>query len=762
MTQQTVTIIMSNYNQARYLHQSLGAICTQKRPADKILVFDDGSTDASVDIIRGWEAARRNLRLIRNKRNIGLQASIKRALPLVTTDCLAWAASDDVLEPDFIGESMALLERYPQAGLCFSELTVLRGDSGVIQPFAQEPSVAHVYDLSDLPEYLSPGAVAARMKRSYFPPSSNTVVVRKKALMECGGFQAPLQWHSDSFAYNVVAARYGACVVPKTLALLRAREESYSASGMRAAHLQRPVLEAMLDLIRSDAYRDIRRLFRKAPSFYSVWGVSIIPLMARRVRMWPTMIAYSAWKIREHKLGHRITWARTAGHVVRGAYASLATRIGVRPVMLTSPFRFRQNFNRLRQERDALAGECARLNSESDARVIEIDALSGQVEVLTAESSRMQVAIDELEQTLERDRKAFAAERRRIRARERARKVAFAAERRDLSEQNDTLFREREQALSAKMKAVGERDNAVRTARRERDILSRRLDTALMEKRQVEMRLEESGAAAEEVGEDAGEDRLPSLLITTMPKSGTYYLSSLLSAGLGLSQMIVSNQYFPYDVIYQPKLRRFVRGGRVSQDHFDAGKINVELIARHAERIVVHLRDPRQALLSHVHYLCSDRFRENEKETLLFIYPQLPDGFFDMVLDRRIDWGIAQWMPLLVEWVEGWLRVSEAGPLTVKFTRFEDLIANEQAFVGEVLDFFEIPRQRFGATEIALTQELHFRKGEADEWASVFSEAQKRRAAALIPPRLAERFGWTLEMEPAERPRRKQAQGQGR
>lgn len=767
MSRQTVTVIMSNYNQARYLHQSLGAICNQSRPPDKILVIDDGSSDGSVDIIRGWEAARRNLRLIRNKRNIGLQASIRRALPLVTTDCLAWAAADDLLLSDFIDASMALMERYPQAGLCFSELTVLRGDSGIVQPFSQEPSVAHVYDLSDLPEYLSPRAVAARMKRSYFPPTSNTVVVRKQALMACGGFRAPLQWHSDSFAYNVVAARYGACVVAKTLALLRAREESYSASGMHTPHLQRPVLEAMLDLIRSDAYSDIRRLFRAAPSFYSVWGLSIIPLMARRPSMWPTMVAYSAWKIREYKRGHRITWARTAVHVVRRLLASLAFRIGVGPVMLTSPFRFRRNFNRIREERDALAGECARLNSENDARAIEIDALAGQVDALTAECARMQVAIDELEQAIERDRKAFAAERRallaRHRARSRRRNQAFAAERRELSEQNDTLFREREQALSARMKAVAERDKAAETLARERDIFSRRLDAALTEKRELELRLEEK-AAAEKITEDVTEaadeqGAPPSLLITTMPKSGTYYLSNLLATGLDLSPMIVSNQYFPYDVIYQPKLRRFLRGGRVSQDHFDAGKINVELVARHTERIVVHLRDPRQALLSHVHYLCTERFRKNEKETLLFIYPRLPDGFFDLPLDQRIDWGIARWMPLLIEWVEGWLRVAAAGPLAVKFTRFEDLIADEKAFVGEVLDFFAIPRERFRSTEIALTEQLHFRKGEADEWISVFSEAQKLKAAALIPPPMAERFGWTREAEPVERPRLKKAQG---
>ena len=41
----TVSVLLCNYNDARYLPDSLGAICTQSRLPDEVIVLDDGSTD---------------------------------------------------------------------------------------------------------------------------------------------------------------------------------------------------------------------------------------------------------------------------------------------------------------------------------------------------------------------------------------------------------------------------------------------------------------------------------------------------------------------------------------------------------------------------------------------------------------------------------------------------------------------------------------------------------------------------------------------
>ena len=243
--------------------------------------------------------------------------------------------------------------------------------------------------------------------------------------------------------------------------------------------------------------------------------------------------------------------------------------------------------------------------------------------------------------------------------------------------------------------------------------------------------------------------RIPPVLITTMPKSGTYYISRLFTQGLFIESRIVSHQYFPYDVIRQPELRVLAHGSMVSQDHFGASKINLVHIAKHVDRMVVHVRDPRQAMLSYVHFLATPRFRRTEDETRLFIYPPMPDDFYQLDLEARIDWAIENWLPLLVEWTEEWVAAEETldRPL-IKFTRYEDLVADRDRFVRDLLEFFRIPLERYVPPRIERDEEVHFRRGEVAEWMTAFTPKQAAAATAKIPSALATRFEWALEGVP--------------
>jgi hypothetical protein len=236
--------------------------------------------------------------------------------------------------------------------------------------------------------------------------------------------------------------------------------------------------------------------------------------------------------------------------------------------------------------------------------------------------------------------------------------------------------------------------------------------------------------------------RVPPLLVATMPKSGTYFISRMLSQGLQVSERNIANQYFPYDRIRFPEMKKLAEEGGVSQDHFDAHPYNLTLLGHYFDRIMVQVRDPRQATLSWVHFV--DELEISE-ETYKFIYPVLPRKFFEQPLQQRLDWAIEKWLPLLVEWTRGWVDAEAQGPLKVKITRFEDMIRDESAFFDELLDFFAVPRGRFMRPAIARDRSTHFRKGETDEWRSVFTPAQIEAARRCIPADLAARFGWPLD-----------------
>ena len=76
----TVSVLLCNYNDARYLPHSLSAICTQTRLPEEVIVLDDGSTDNSLEIIESFAERHPFVRVLKNETNRGLLYSINRAL----------------------------------------------------------------------------------------------------------------------------------------------------------------------------------------------------------------------------------------------------------------------------------------------------------------------------------------------------------------------------------------------------------------------------------------------------------------------------------------------------------------------------------------------------------------------------------------------------------------------------------------------------------------------------------------------------------
>ena len=293
-TEPTVSILLANYNHAQYLPTALSGICGQTHPPTEIIVVDDGSSDDSIAIIEDFRARFPSIQLLKNGRNRGQHYSIQRALLAARGDYVVWAASDDLLLPDFLERSLRELRRNPEAGLCFSRLAVMVDGTGEMRDYTGETHDSR-FDYGGSAQYLSPQRLAALLCERYLWMSGNTVVVRRSALLERGGFERSLRWHADWFAYYVVALRYGACVIPGTLALMRERRETYSGTGIADSKEQRQVLGAILDAIRAPKYADVFPAFRNHPSLLSLFGRQVFFVALRKRRDWGLAWALACW-----------------------------------------------------------------------------------------------------------------------------------------------------------------------------------------------------------------------------------------------------------------------------------------------------------------------------------------------------------------------------------------------------------------------------------------------------------------------------------
>ena len=105
---QTISVIVPVYNVAQYLSQCVSSILSQDYGGLEVILIDDGSTDASGEICDQYAAKDSRVRVIHQK-NGGAAAAKNAGLRLASGDYLAFADSDDYLEPGAYGFLMKTL-----------------------------------------------------------------------------------------------------------------------------------------------------------------------------------------------------------------------------------------------------------------------------------------------------------------------------------------------------------------------------------------------------------------------------------------------------------------------------------------------------------------------------------------------------------------------------------------------------------------------------------------------------------------------------
>lgn len=110
----SVAVVITTHNHANFLADAIASVLVQRRPADEIIVIDDGSTDdPSVVVARHPE-----VRLI-CQNNQGLAAARNTGLRAARSDAIVFLDADDRLLANALGEGLACLAREPRSGLVY-------------------------------------------------------------------------------------------------------------------------------------------------------------------------------------------------------------------------------------------------------------------------------------------------------------------------------------------------------------------------------------------------------------------------------------------------------------------------------------------------------------------------------------------------------------------------------------------------------------------------------------------------------------------
>lgn len=221
MINDSLSVILPNYNHSMFLEKTLDDMLAQSFQPKEIIVVDDGSTDNSVEIIEKIIEENSIVGLLQNKVNKGIFYSTNRALERCSGDYLYFAGADDLIYAGFFERSILLLSRFPDAGLCSSICESVEPNGVRIKPVTKDISLEECY--------IAPSECIKILHRRDSWMGGSTTIYRREAYFAVGGFNSELGPYCDTFLQKVVALKYGVCFIPDCMGGQRLYESSYSA-----------------------------------------------------------------------------------------------------------------------------------------------------------------------------------------------------------------------------------------------------------------------------------------------------------------------------------------------------------------------------------------------------------------------------------------------------------------------------------------------------------------------------------------------------
>ncbi len=125
-SQPLVSVIIPNYNYARYLEERIESVLGQDFQDFEVILLDDASSDNSAEILQRYRNHPKVSHLVINDTNTGSPfAQWERGIALAHGKYIWIAEADDLAHPAFLSHSVRALESNPGASLSFSGAEII-------------------------------------------------------------------------------------------------------------------------------------------------------------------------------------------------------------------------------------------------------------------------------------------------------------------------------------------------------------------------------------------------------------------------------------------------------------------------------------------------------------------------------------------------------------------------------------------------------------------------------------------------------------
>lgn len=189
-----ISIVMAAYNEERDIEKALESILAQTFIDWELIIIDDCSTDATVNIIQRYGDKDSRIKLVYNEANLQLSASLNKGIGLAQADLIARVDADDINLPERLSKQYAYLQEHPEVDVLGTAAYLLDENSQRVSVFSNPETHA---ELEALPF----------LKIEFFHPS---VMIRKR-FFEMAGLYNPLYPNAEDKDMWLRGLKAGCC-----------------------------------------------------------------------------------------------------------------------------------------------------------------------------------------------------------------------------------------------------------------------------------------------------------------------------------------------------------------------------------------------------------------------------------------------------------------------------------------------------------------------------------------------------------------------
>lgn len=128
-----ISIIIAAYNRQDLVGVAIESVRRQTRADFELVVWDDGSTDGTLEAARRAAGDDPRVRVIAGE-HAGVSRSINAAAGMLSGQYIGWLDSDDLLAPTALAETAAVLDANPHVGMVYTDYLAMNATGEVVGP----------------------------------------------------------------------------------------------------------------------------------------------------------------------------------------------------------------------------------------------------------------------------------------------------------------------------------------------------------------------------------------------------------------------------------------------------------------------------------------------------------------------------------------------------------------------------------------------------------------------------------------------------